>query len=520
MEVFKTLPQVARFNALEHGNRTAFVFNDTPVTFYQFNKNADRVAAGLLSLEGKAGDRVAFLGKDSIAAYEILMGSTKAKMVFVPVNWRLKASEVAYIVSDAQVRILFIEQEFAAVLDTIIPELSALHTVIVLDSATPHATDYNTWRDQQFGEDAGLNYCSSDIVLQIYTSGTTGHPKGVQLAHQTFFSMLQGAYAVGDTWMELNENDTLLLAVPIFHIGGIWWNLQSFIAGAKGIIMDSFISWKVLENIERYRITKMAMVPAMIQFLLSEPDINTTDFSSLQYILYGGSPIAPTLRKQAKEKMGCKFFQIYGMTETGNCAVTLRPDEHDDTKRKNAAGRPFYGVEVKIRDANNRELSTGQSGEIWIKSPSSMVGYWNNDTATAQTLQDGWIRTGDGGYIDDQGFIYVCDRIKDMIIAAGENVFPAEIESVISEHPAVKEVAVIGIPDELWGEAVKAYVVLQKGCTASARELALFTRQRIADYKVPKSISFVESVPRNAAGKTLKTELRKIYWAGRERVVN
>lgn len=520
MHTFKTLPQVAQWHADHNGARKAFVFNDVAVSFSEFHENSDKVASGLKSIGLAAADRIAFIGKDSIWAYEILMGSAKAKTVFVPINWRLKANEIHYILADAQVRTLFIEKEFASILNGNSVNLPGMLTVIVLDVAGMGATDYVQWRDLQSGESLGLSYCDNDAVLQIYTSGTTGHPKGVQLAHYTFFRMLQGVYAQGERWMDLNYDDVLLLSVPIFHIGGIWWNLQCFIASATGIIMDSFVSWKVLENIERHQITKMAMVPAMIQFLLAEPASKSTNFSSLKYILYGGSPITRVLRSQAMETFGCAFFQIYGMTETGNCAITLLPEEHDDNKRKNAAGRPFFGVQVKILDADHREVPVGKSGEIWIKSPSVMIGYWNNATATASTLQDGWVRTGDGGYIDKEGFIYVCDRIKDMIIAAGENVFPAEIEAVISEHPAVEDIAVIGIPDELWGEAVKAFVVISHGSKLSARDLVLFAKERIADYKIPKSISFVESLPRNAAGKILKTELRKSFWSGRERSVN
>ena len=266
----------------------------------------------------------------------------------------------------------------------------------------------------------------------------------------------------------------------------------------------------------------MALVPAMIQFCLTEPSCKTSDLSSLQYILYGGSPITPTLLKQALEVFKCHFFQIYGMTETGNCAVTLRPADHDVTglKRKDAAGKPFPGVEVKIVDQQGNTLPAGKTGEIYIKSPSVMLGYWKNESATNETLSEGWIRTGDGGYMDDEEYIYVCDRIKDMIICAGENIFPAEIEAALSEHEGVSEVAVIGVPDELWGEAVKAFVVLKPNYTIKQRELINFLRSRIADFKVPKTISFVESLPRNPSGKVLKRVLREPFWQGRERHVN
>lgn len=516
---FKTLPEVAEWNAKHLTASTYITIGERTNSFAQFNSKSNQVASGLVALGAQLQDRIAFLGKDSDWAYEILMGSTKAQAVFVPFNWRLTAPEISYLLQDAEAKILFVELDFLPVVEKIRSELPLLQHLIILNVKDENCP-YVQWRNAQPAAALNRNYNEEDAAVQVYTSGTTGFPKGVQLAHYTFFRMLQGAKTHGDTWMELNESDVLLLGVPIFHIGGMWWNLQGFIAGASGVILETFIAWKALEMIEKYSITKTAMVPAMIQFCLSEPSCKTTDFSSLKYILYGGSPISPTLRNQAKETFGCDFFQIYGMTETGNCAVTLRPSDHDEAKRKNAAGRAFPGVKVKIVDKEGKELPSGSSGEIWIQSPSVMLGYWKNEQATLETLVDGWIKTGDGGYMDEEGFVYVCDRIKDMIIAAGENVFPAEVEAAISEHSAVKEVAVIGVPDELWGEAVKAIVVLNEEQKVSARELVLFARKRIADYKAPKSISFVTSLPRNAAGKVLKNELRKPFWENRERQVN
>ena len=332
---------------------------------------------------------------------------------------------------------------------------------------------------------------------------------------------MRGMKAVGDDWMHLNEKDTLLLSLPIFHIGGLWWAIQGFLAGGKGIIIEGFVAWKVLELIEKHSITKVAMVPAMIQFSLAEKACETTDFSSVKGFLYGGSPIAPNLMRKAMETFDCDFFQIYGMTETGNMAVCLRPEDHTLVwnEKMKAAGKPLPGVEARVMDLAGNTLAAGETGEIHLKSPSNMLGYWNREEATNQTLVNDWIHTGDAGYMDEEGYIYVCDRIKDMIIYAGENIYPAEIEAAISEHEAVEDVAIIGIPDEKWGEIVKAFIILKQGQTLKKRALITFLRSRIAGFKIPKSISFVDSLPRNPSGKILKRVLRAPFWEEEARVI-
>jgi acyl-CoA synthetase (AMP-forming)/AMP-acid ligase II len=333
---------------------------------------------------------------------------------------------------------------------------------------------------------------------------------------------MQGMLTAGDPWMSLNPADTLLLSLPQFHIGGLWWAIQGYAAGATGVIVDTFVAWQALQLIERHQITKAVLVPSMIQLMLEEPGCAQTDLSSVKGLLYGGSPISAPLMRKAMQTFACEFFQIYGLTETGNMAVCLRPADHcpAGSPRMKAAGRPLPGVEVKIVDGQSRTLPAMRSGEICIKSPANMLGYWKNESATGQTLDGGWVHTGDVGYMDEDDYVYVCDRIKDMIIYAGENLFPAEIEAVLSEHEAVAEVAVIGIPDERWGEVVKAFVVLRQGGEIKQRELIDFARSRIADFKVPKSITFVDVLPRNPSGKVLKRVLRAPFWQDQDRQVS
>lgn len=519
---FQTLPEVSRWQAHTRGEAIAFVFEERELTFHQLEIHSNQVAHGLLREAIQPQSRVALLSKDSDASYEILLGCAKAKAVLLGINWRLAAQEVSYILQDGEAEVLFVGEEFVPVIEQIRHELTNVRKIITVSGKHSEWTPYLHWRLAQNETAPALTYDADEVVVQMYTSGTTGHPKGVQLAHRSFFRLMQGMRAQGDAWMSLHSADKLLLSLPTFHIGGLWWAVQGFIAGAQGMILDSFIAWKALQIIEKHRVTKVAMVPAMIQFTLAEPTCQQTDFSSVQGFLYGGSPITPPLLAQAMTTFNCDFFQIYGMTETGNMAVCLRPDDHrvEGNYRMKSAGRPVPGVQVRVIDGAGNPLPPHQTGEICLWSPARMVGYWKNEQATGETMTDGWIRTGDGGYVDEEGYVYVCDRMKDMIIYAGENIFPAEIEAVLSEHEAVAEVAVIGIPDERWGEAVKAFVVLKPYSSVKQRDLIHFLRGKLADFKVPKSISFVESLPRNPSGKLLKRTLRAPYWEGRDRLVN
>ncbi|KIO77865.1 AMP-dependent synthetase [Pedobacter lusitanus] len=517
------LLEVSAWNAANRTNQTALIYEDRSTTYGEFDKYSSQVAAGLDSLNVKAGSRVAILSKDIDYGYEILFGCAKSGAVLISMNWRLSARELKYILEDGDAELLFVQQEFVDLIKEILPELPLVRNIITIEGDGSKYPDYQSWRDGF----SALNPPSftpgeEDAVLQLYTSGTTGKPKGVQLAHYTFFRLLHHMYNAGDKWMDLNDQDVLLVSLPMFHIGGLWWAVQGFISGSTNVLIDVFIAWKVLQLIEKHKITKIELVPAMLGFCLSEPAFQTTDFSSVKAILYGGSPISDVLMSKAAGKFGCDFFQIYGMTETGNMAVCLRPEDHhvNGVKRLNAAGRPLPGVEVKIIDPSGRQLKATEVGEIYIKSPSVMLAYWKNQEETDGTLVDGWIRTGDGGYQDQDGYLYVCDRIKDMIICAGENIFPAEIEAVLCEHEDVAEAAVIGIPDDLLGESVKAFVVLKPGAVLKSRALIGFVRARLANFKGPNSVSFIEELPRNPSGKILKRVLREPYWTGRKRAVN
>mgnify|MGYP006074423301 CR=1 FL=1 len=499
-----------------YNDKSCLVCHDQSISYAQLKLNSIKTANGLIREGAQKGARVAVISKDCIQNYEVFFACALSQTVMLGVNWRLQKEEIDYMLTHSGAEFLFISAEFYDKLKDLELITSGALRVIIIDK------DYPAWRDAQANTELSLQYDENDAVVQLYTSGTTGQPKGVVLAHCTFFNLLQGMADEGDLWMDLNQKDTLLLSLPIFHIGGLWWAVQGLLVGAKGLIMEYFSAPVALDYIHQHKATKVALVPAMIQFMLAEPDCQQRDFSSVEALLYGASPISPALLKQAMSTFDCRFFQIYGMTETGNMAVCLRPDDHspEQVSLTKAAGKALPGVQIKVVNSNSQTLATGQTGEIVIKSPSRMLGYWNNEEETQKVMQDGWIRTGDVGYLDEHGYLYICDRIKDMIIYASENIYPAEIEAVINDHPGVKEVAVVGKPDERWGEIVLAFVVPQANASLKKREIVQCVQAKLADFKAPKAVEFIDALPRNASGKVLKRSLRSPLWNGRDRQIN
>ncbi|MEA5549544.1 long-chain-fatty-acid--CoA ligase [Anabaena cylindrica UHCC 0172] len=519
-----TLASLSQIQSRQFADHKALIDQDKFLTYSQLDIQSNRVANALLSQGIKDGSRVALLAKDSLSSYTILFACAKINVVLVPINWRLAAAEVSYIIKDADVEILFVGAEFHKLVKTIINELDGVKNIISLgDKQADKWLNYDNWCQLHNDVQPNMTIDINNVIVQMYTSGTTGRPKGVQLAHYSFFAVAQEFFKAGKNWINWQKKDKSLLVLPSFHIGGLWWAIRGLVSGAENILLSTFDSVEILKIIPQYRITKTCIVPAMIQVLLSEPQCKKTDFSSLEYIVYGGSPIAESSLKEAMSTFDCNFVQIYGMTETGNCAVSLSPDAHTlatNPDRLKSAGKPFPGVSVAILDSTGKEVRGTQVGEICIKSPANMIGYWKLPEATAKTLVDGWIHTGDAGYFDTEGYIYICDRIKDMICCASENIYPAEIENILYEHPAVAEVAVIGVPDADFGEIIKAIVVLKPAMDATALNIIQFVRGKLADFKLPRSVEFAESLPRTPSGKLQKAKLREKYWQGYQRKVN
>jgi len=440
----------------------------------------------------------------------------------VPVNWRLAGPEIAVIVEDSQAKLLLAGPEFLTIVAEILPGLRHAPIVLAAEGETPAWPDFAVWRDAQMPVAPTHAISPNDVAVQLYTSGTTGRPKGVMLMHRNFTDTIAANAAAGLSWNRWSASDTAIQAMPVSHISGTGWGLVCVHHGAACHIQRQFDLEQTFDMIDQYRINKIFLVPAALQFLVRHPRAAHTDFSCIREMGYGASPIPLALLREAIAVMGCGFVQFYGMTETTGTIVALPPEDHlpEGAARMRAAGKPLPWVEIRVVDSSGEEVPLGAVGEIVTRSGANMLGYWNRPEETAKTIRDGWLYTGDAGFMDADGYVFIHDRVKDMIISGGENIYPAEVESALADHPAISDVAVIGVPDEKWGEAVKAVVVLRPDMDLDAETLMSWSRGRIAGFKAPKSVDFVAALPRNASGKLLKRELRAPYWAGAGRQVN
>lgn len=514
-----TLGDLIREQASTIGQRVAFTYEERDLTYAELDLAANRVANALLAEGVGRDDRVAFLDKNALELFEIMFGAAKVGAVTCPVNWRLAPAEIAHIVNDSGARVMVVGAEFCSLLDQIESELSTVKRIVVLGDHGRHER-YDSWRDAHGTEDPNLPVTPDDVALQFYTSGTTGLPKGAMLSGRALAALVP----LANEALGLGADTVSLVVMPCFHVAGSGWALFGLFNGARNVLMRDVDFGAILEAIPRYRITDAVFVPAVLQFLLATPGCDATDFSSLRTILYGASPISEEVLVGSIERFGCRFVQAYGLTETDGAAVLLPAEDHDpggpNRHRLRAAGVPLPGVEVRVVDADGGDVPVGEIGEVWIKSPGNMVGYWNMPEASAAALTpDGWFKSGDAGYLDDDGYLYIADRVKDMIISGGENIYPAEIESVLMSMPGVADAAIIGVPDERWGETVKAIVVRASDEDVTELDVITWCRDRLAHYKCPTTVDWAEVLPRNPSGKILKRELRAPYWANRERQV-
>ncbi len=519
----RSLGDVVRLQARLRPDSVVWEFEGRETSFAGFDARTNQVANGLIALGLKPGDRIGYLGKNSDAYFEIVYGAAKTGVVMAPINWRLAPPEIAYIVRDAGAKVLFVGPEFIDQARGLLSHFETPPVVIAAEGGAVDWPDFAAWRDAQAETDPMTPVDWEDVALQLYTSGTTGHPKGAMLSHRAMLGPRSVPGATEIAWNTWTPDDVSLVAMPVFHIGGTGWGSLGVFNGARGVIAREFDPNRVLDFIENHRISKMFMVPAAMQIVVRHPRAREVDYSPLKYLLYGASPIPLDLLKECMEVFGCGFVQMYGMTETCGTIVALPPEDHDPAgnPRMRSAGKPLPGVEIAILDEAGNRLPVGEVGEIATRSIANMTGYWNLPDATARTIDtDGWLRTGDAGYLDADGYVYIHDRVKDMIITGGENVYPAEVENAIFGHPAVADVAVIGVPDERWGEAVKAVVVRKAGADPTPAEIIAWARERIAAYKTPKSVDFIDALPRNASGKILRRELREPYWQGLDRRVS
>ena len=507
-----TLGELCVHNARIRGSSTALVFEARITSYAELDRYVNQVANGLIREGLQRGSRVAYLGRNSDLFFQIVLGCAKAAAVLVGVNWRLSAQEIAYILNDSGAEMLFVGPEFAGVAATIRDQVAGLRGIICM-CAGQSGERFAVWRDRGAVRPPDVEVRENEVAIQMYTSGTTGHPKGVQLAHRSFFVMTRYPRRADMEFDEWTENDVNLVAMPNFHIGGLGWGITGLRAGACNIVLREFDPAAVLQTIRKYRVTKLFLVPTAMRMVMQQTQARQTDYSSLKYITYAASPIPLELLREAIEVIGCGFVQLYGMTETTGGATYLPPTDHDvnGNERMRSAGKPFPGVSLKIVDKQGSEVGPRVLGEICIRSPANMIGYWHLPQETRQTLIDGYVHSGDIGYLDEDGYVYVVDRAKDMIISGAENICPGEVETAMLSHPAVADVAVIGVPDVRWGEMVKAVVVLRHDTTATAEDLIAHCRGKIAGFKLPKTVDFLNELPRNASGKVLKRELRARY---------
>lgn len=514
----ETMADIARVRATHQPDDVAMVYQGQETTFGELGIRTSQVANGLIAAGVQPQERVAHLDKNADSFYELLYGTAKSNTVLVSVNWRLAPPEIAFVINDAEAEILFVSSEYASVIEGVRDELTHIKTIVCLDGEHSTWEGYRDWRDRQDSAEPNRPISPDDVAVQLYTSGTTGHPKGVQLTNTNLIAGLRGSEA----YAPLVAGDVNLVVMPFFHIAGSAWGNIGLYFGIKNIIIREINPVEILRLIETERVTSALFVPAVILFLLQVPTIQSTDLSSLKLIVYGASPIPLDLLRKAMAVFKCDFVQVYGLSETTGTVTYLAAEDHltDDLKRLRSCGKPLPNAQIRVVDHNGNDLPVGEVGEIVCKSNLVMKGYWNLPKATQNAVRDGWFYSGDAGYFDEDGYLFIHDRIKDMIISGAENIYPAEVESALSEHPAIVDVAVIGVPDDTWGESVKAIVVTKSGEEVSADEIIAFSRQRIARFKSPRSVDFVEMLPRNPSGKILKRVLRDPYWEGRERNVN
>ncbi len=509
------LPAVARHADQPCATNAA---TGTTTTFAEHLDRVSRLIGGLRSLGIGRGDRFALLALNSSEYLELFHAAFLGGGVINPLNLRLAPKELAYVLKDSGSTVCFVDAFFAPVIDTVKSETGLEHVVLIGQGDVPHTVTYDDLLssadpvipDEGEEEDPGA---------LMYTGGTTGMPKGVVLSQR---AEMLNVYHVAMTIGGLQER-VVLLQVPMFHAAATSTVLGLPGLGGHTVILPLFEPAAMMAATETYQPTLTTMVPTMIGLTMAHPEFRPERLASFTDLVYGASPMPRTLLQQLLTTYpDLDVWQGYGMTECSAVLTLLGPKEHraGDTYL-GSAGQPVPGVTLSIRDEDGAEVPTGSTGEVWARGGNFMLGYWQQPEATAAAFVDGWYRSGDAGYLDQDGYLFLVDRVKDMIVSGGENVYSTEVENALASHPAVAQVAVIGIPDERWGEAVHAVVVLKDGATATEEELLDHARQSIAGYKVPKSIEFrTEPLPLSGAMKVLKRELRDPYWAGRDRTIN
>ncbi len=505
-------------------DNTAVVQGKKQFTYSQFNTRVNRLANALRKQGLRQGDNIALLQHNCPEMLEALFACFKLGCGAVPINWRLHPNEFAFIIDHSESKCVIMSAEFNDSLLAIRDLIPKAKTLIALSHVKDDLLNYDEVLSEGSDVFTDADVQPDDLAWLFYTSGTTGLPKGAMMTHRNLLAMNMNFYA--DICPGFGPEDVILHAAPLSHGSGLY-ALPNIGKAATNVILESksFETELVFKTIEKYGVTNMFAAPTMIKMMIDSPYVDQYDHSSLRAVNYGGAPMLVEDVKQAIEKLGPCLIQLFGQGESPMTITYLPHRDHllegtgEQMNRLASAGFARTDVEVKIVDSEDRELPPGEMGEIITRSDIVMKGYWKNPEITEKTLRNGWLHTGDVGYVDKRGYVFIMERSKDMIISGGENIYPREIEEVLIKHPSIREVAVIGVPDAKWGEAIKAVVSLAEGRSATEDELIAFCKDNIAGYKKPRSVDFVDELPKNNYGKILKRELRAKYWKDRERKV-
>jgi len=490
--------------AVQHGAHS--------LTHAEFAQRARRLASALLRRGLRSQDRFSVLAMNSSDYLMFYGAASMGGLMLNTINFRLAAAEIAWILNDAGPRLLVFESQYAGLVDSLRSQLRSIEHYVCLGAGPDWAEDFDVLLQSGDPHDPLPRVTGDDYCCLMYTSGTTGKPKGVVHANR---SMLRVSEVLSSE-LGLGSDTRLLAIAPLFHMGAATLSVGALFRGGSVVLHRAFDAAEVIRTIERERITAMHMVPTMVQAVLDAPEFGQHDLSSLRMMMYAAAPMPVTVLRRAVTAFGPILYNGYGQTEI-NMLTLLHPGQHhldgtpEQVRRLASVGQPHWQCALRIVDEQGHELPAGHIGEVAARSQTGMAGYWNNTAASIETLRDGWVHTGDMGYVDDEGYLFLVDRKKDVIISGGENVYSREVEEALAPHPAVHECAVIGVPDAKWGEVVKAIVVLKPGAQATAEELIAWCKTQIAAYKAPKSIEFLTELPRLPTGKISKVELRNRF---------
>ncbi len=503
-------------------NAVAMTYAGKETTYAQMGDRVNRAANALRELGVKKGDRVAVLSQNCNQFVELYFANGKLGSVTTPLNYRLTATELEFIINNSEAVALIVQDDFVPTIAGIKHLLPNIKHYITIGGSHQGYREYEEWIAGSSPAESGALIDENDLIWLMYTSGTTGRPKGAMITHRNLMTnVMQVALE-----FRVEAGDRSLIVAPIYHAAAVITSMSALAGGATLVIKKDFIPPEVVHAFNEEGVTHSLLVPAMILFLLNMPGIEKVNFGTLRYVIYGASAIPLEVLRQAMQLFKCNFVQGFGQTESTAVLTMLAAADHvldgppEKVRRLESCGREIFGTEVRIVDEQGNPLPPGQVGEIIGRGDQVMKGYWKLPEATTETLKDGWLHTGDLGEMDEEGYIYIKDRIKDMIVSGGENVYPREIEEVLFSHPDIADAACIGVPSDQWGEEIKAIVVLKPGAKTTADDVMAYCKGKLAGYKRPRSVDFAEALPKNPSGKVLKRELREPFWKDKSRRVN